>query len=86
MVKTRTRLDKIKFLKGVMTGQNQISELLPKEIIVFRNDNESNLFHCEKMNLEFTEKEYKTFQKEHPEITFILIRREIIKGGGNYTL
>ena len=71
MIKSDTRHCKIKLLKGILTGENQIHDLLPKEVLVFRNSNETNLYSCEKKKHELTKVENVAYQKGHPEIIFI---------------
>lgn len=73
------RNEKIKFLKGVLSGTRMIFELVPREHFVFHLNDEKQLYRCEKLGLEFTKEEYKKFQREHPNADFMVIRRQIIR-------
>lgn len=74
----RTRQEKIKFLKGLITGENKIHELQLMQPLVFYFIAETQTYQNKKMNLEFTKEEFREYQKRHPGRKYIIVHRTIV--------
>jgi hypothetical protein len=83
-----SRKDKIDFLKGIIKGSNNISELIsPPEMNVFHFDGKSKTYYCKKMEREFTEEEFQEYYKKRKKkyknhISEIIIHRTVIDNSG----
>lgn len=77
------RKEKIKFLNGLISGENKIYELQPRQDLVFRLNNKTQKYECEKLKCEFTEDKLREYQKRHPQISLIIVHRKIINRSNN---
>lgn len=75
MNKRHTREEKIKFLKGLITGENKIHELQPMQHLVLHFDKETQTYKNEKMNLKLTMNEFREYQNRHPGGRYIIVYR-----------
>jgi len=75
MNKNDNRKDKIKFLKGLATGESHVEELLPDRIIVFFHREETQTYHCKDLKERLTEEDFRKYQKRHPSVKYIVVRR-----------
>jgi hypothetical protein len=92
LINFNSRKDKIDFLKGVIKGSNNVSELLsPPEMNVFYFDAKRKTYYCKKMEREFTEEEFAEYYKKRKKkykdyVTEIIIHRTIIENSGTYEI
>lgn len=75
MNKTLTRKEKIRFLKGLLNRERNLSELFPEEnfIIVSMPDEDGTIKHRCK-GKELTEQEYQLLKKRFPDMVEIVVK------------
>lgn len=85
MLNFNSRKDKIDFLKGIIKGSNDISELIsPPEMNLFHFDAKRKTYYCKKMEREFTEEEFEKYYEKRKKkyknyISEIIIHRTIVE-------
>lgn len=75
MKANKNRKEKIQFLKGVLKGQNTITELYPNsyEVFINRGTNPGKYYNPGNPNIFFTREELTEYEMKHPWKEIVII-------------